>query len=95
MADPRYTEVPIPCQHCKHLVSMGSQFDKDGWTCVAYPAGILYSILTRRQPHTEITASQDGDMVVFDPVIYTEADTGRQWHYTADGGWVYLDEQAA
>jgi len=91
-SDPRWNEVPQPCQHCKHLLTVGNQFDAEGWTCKAYPTGIPYTILTLRTPHTEINSSQTGYMVVFDPVIYTEANTGRQWHYTADAGWKYLDE---
>lgn len=91
-ADPRYTEIPIPCMHCKHLTSVGSQFGSDGWTCAAFPTGILYPILTRQWPHTEVRDFQTGDMVAYDPVIYEEADTGRKWHYTADGDWVYVDE---
>ena len=89
--DPRYTEVPQPCQHCKHIISMGSQFDEEGWTCAAYPDGILYNILTLREPHTEVSPYQPSMMVAFDPVIYTEEHTGRRWHYTADGGWKYVD----
>ena len=91
-ADPRFTEIPIPCMHCKHLISVGSQFSSEGWTCAAYPDGIRYTILTRQQPHTEVRAFQTGDMVAYDPVIYEEEDTGKKWHYTADGGWVYADE---
>ena len=91
-ADPRYTNIPIPRMHCKHLTSLGSQFSSEGWTCAAYPDGILYGILTRQYPHTEISDLQTGDIVAYDPVIYEESDTGRKWHYTADGGWVYVDE---
>lgn len=91
MADPRYTEVPIPCQHCQHLVSMGNQFDKEGWTCLAFPSQILYRILTLRDHHTEVFVSQEGDYV-FEPVVYQEEDTGRAWHYTADARWRYVDD---
>lgn len=91
-ADPRYTEIPIPCMHCKHLTSVGSQFSSEGWTCAAYPDGILYPILTRQWPHAEVRDFQTGELVAYDPVIYEEADTGRKWHYTADGDWVYVDE---
>ena len=38
------------------------------------------------------TPIQTGDMVAYDPAIYEDSDTGRKWHYTADGGWVYVDE---
>ena len=88
-ADPRFTDIPIPCMP---LTSLGSQFSSEGWTCAAYPDGILYGILTRQYPHTEISDLQTGDMVAYDPVIYEESDTGRKWNYTADGGWVYVDE---
>ena len=88
-ADYRNSELPIPCQHCKHLISMGTQFDETGWTCKAFPEQILYRILTLREHHTTPNMSQVGDFV-FDPKIYTESDTGRQWHYTADGGWRYV-----
>ena len=88
--DPRYFEIPQPCQHCKNLVSMGNQFDEEGWTCKAYPSGIPYGILTNRQPHTEPTQLQEG-VAVFDPVIYKEEDTGREWHYTADARWEYVE----
>ena len=90
-ADPRFTEVPVPCMHCKHLLTVGSQFASEGWTCAAYPKQIPYTVLTRRTPHTEPLENQPGDLVAFDPKIYTEAVTGRKWHYTADGGWVYVD----
>ena len=89
-ADPRYTQVPIPCMHCKHLTSVGNQYDSEGWTCEAFPDQILYWILIREQPHTEVDSIQEGD-AVFDPVIYTEEDTGKEWHYTAEGDWVYVD----
>lgn len=87
----RYTEIPIPCLHCKHLISVGSQFGPDGWTCAAFPDQILYAILTRREPHTTPLSIQEGDEV-FDPKIYTEEGTGKEWHYTADGGWVFVEE---
>mgnify|MGYP001197580639 CR=1 FL=1 len=90
-ADPRYTEIPIPCMHCKHLVSLGSQFDAEGWTCAAYPTGIPYGVLTMRTPHADIEPDQPGDMVAYDPRIYKEEDTGKEWHYTADGDWKYVD----
>ena len=89
-ADHRNTEVPIPCMHCKHLISIGTQFDQEGWTCQAYPAQIPYTVLTRRTPHTEPSEYQPGYLVAFDPVIYEEEDTGKKWHYTADGGWAYV-----
>ena len=91
-SDARYTELPQPCMHCKHLLTVGSQFDETGWTCEAYPAGIPYTTLTLREPHTAPTTTQSGAIVAYDPVVYTEEDTGRQWHYTADGGWKYLGE---
>ena len=90
-ADPRFNEIPIPCMHCKHLTSLGSQFGQEGWTCAAYPSQILYDILTLRTPHVEPSEFQPGDLVAYDPVIYEEADTGKKWHYTADGRWVYVD----
>ena len=71
-ADPRYTDIPIPCMHCTHVPSLGSQFSSEGWTCAAYPDGILYGILTRQYPHTEISDLQTGDMVAYDPVMYEE-----------------------
>ena len=89
---PRYSEIPNPCMHCKNLISVGSQFGADGWTCKAFPDGILYGILAGHTPHTEPWGYQSGDMVAFDPVIYTEDETGREWHYTADAGWQYVDE---
>ena len=89
----RYTDPVVPCMHCKHLTSVGSQFSDAGWTCAAYPDQILYGILTRRNPHTDTTISLTGAMVVFDPVIYTDEHTGRQWHYLADGDWRYVDGQ--
>ena len=88
-ADPRYSELPQPCQHCKHIISMGNQFEPEGWTCKAFPEQILYRILTLREHHTQPNVSQVGDFV-FDPVIYTESDTGRQWHYNADASWQYV-----
>jgi len=91
-ADPRYFEIPQPCTHCKNIVTVGSQFDAEGWTCKAFPDQIPYSILTQREPHTVPVLPQRGDNVyVYDPVIYTEEHTGRQWHYTADARWVYVD----
>ena len=54
-ADPRYgPELPMPCLHCKNLVSSGNQFEPDGWTCKAYPDQILYTILTNRQAHHSV-----------------------------------------
>lgn len=93
-ADPRLTEVPMPCQHCRNLVSMGTQFDDEGWTCSAYPGGILYGILTNREPHTEVNLTQEG-YDTFEPEIYTEEETGRRWHYTADAGWRYVEGEGA
>lgn len=89
-ADPRYTELPQPCIHCKNLVSVGSQFRADGWTCKAFPNGILYGILTNETPHDAPFLSQVGE-AIYDPKIYTEEPTGREWHYTADADWVYVD----
>lgn len=89
MAEPRYSEVPIPCQHCKNLLSIGSQFAPEGWTCKAFPEQIPYRILTLRDQHTDPDMNREGD-VVFDPVVYTEEDTGKKWHYTVDGRWVYV-----
>ena len=65
-------------------------FISPGWTCAAYPSQIPYTVLTLRTPHVEPLQSQPGDLVAFDPVIYTEEATGRRWHYTADGEWVYV-----
>lgn len=90
-SDPRWTEIPQPCFHCKNLISTGNQFEPAGWTCTAFPDEILYSILTRREPHTEPRPPQVGTDV-FDPVIYTEEHSGRKWHYTADAGWRYVED---
>ena len=90
-ADPRYTELPMPCMHCKNIISVGDQFGKEGWTCKAFPAGIPYGVLAGHTPHKEVWDAQSGDMVKFDPVIYTEKDTGKQWHYTATQGWEYVE----
>ena len=90
-SDARYSIPCIPCMHCTHLVSVGGQFDDVGWTCKAFPEQILYRILTVRAPHTAPTASQVGTYV-YDPVIYTEEDTGRKWHYNAAGTWQYIRE---
>lgn len=90
--DPRFTEIPQPCQHCKHIVSMGSRFDSEGWTCKAFPEKILYGILALKNPHTTPFGSQVGDYL-YDPEIYVEEWTGRAWHYTATGGWRYVDEE--
>lgn len=92
-SDPRFTELPQPCFHCKNLVSTGNQFEPAGWTCKAFPTEIPYSILTRRNPHTAPYPSQVGDYL-FDPEIYTEEGSGREWHYTADAGWRYLQEDS-
>lgn len=89
-SDPRWTELPQPCMHCKNLISVGSQFEPAGWTCSAFPEEISYDILTLREPHTAPRAPQVGTDV-FDPVIYTEEGTERKWHYTADAKWRYLD----
>jgi len=91
-ADHRTKEIPIPCMHCKHLTGLGSQFGQEGWTCAAFPSQIPYTVLTRRTPHEEPSEHQPGDLVAFDPVIYTEETTGKQWHYTADGNWTYAEE---
>lgn len=91
LSDPRWVETPDVCMHCKNLVSVGGQFEPAGWTCKAFPTEILYDILTRREPHTTPRMSQVGEYV-YDPIIYTEADTGREWHYMANGNWRYLDE---
>ena len=89
--EPRYSELPYVCMHCKNLVSVGNQFfDPRGWTCPAYPVEVLQGILTGDTPHTAPFASQVGTDV-YDPIIYTEEDTGREWNYTADGRWKYFD----
>lgn len=93
-SDVRYTELPQPCLHCKNILTVGSQFDEEGWTCRAFPNGILYGILAQHDPHTQPFISQEGEYV-YDPVIYTEEDTGRRWHYTADAGWKYVDEESS
>ena len=93
MSDARYNDIPIPCQHCTHLTSLGSQFSSEGWTCEAYPQGIRYGILTGKYPHSEVTGDEQGMMVAYKPRIYKEDDTGREWHYTADGSWVYVDNK--
>jgi hypothetical protein len=49
--------------------------------------------LTRRFPHTEPDEYQPGDLVAYDPEVYVEEGTGKRWHYTADGGWVYVDDK--
>jgi len=90
-ADPRFTEIPIPCLHCQHIQTVGSQFDEEGWTCAAYPDQIPYGTLTLRAPHDELSGVETGVMVTYLPRIYEEDGTGRKWHYTADGGWVYVD----
>ena len=92
-ASPRYYEIPQPCMHCKHLISMGSQFDQEGWTCAAYPTQIPYRILTQREPHSEPSEHQPGDLVAYDPRVYVEHWTGKKWHYTADANWVYVDDK--
>lgn len=89
-ADARLHEIPIPCAHCKHLLSSGTQFDDEGWTCEAYPEQIPYRTLTLRDPHNEPTKFQEGAFV-YDPVIYEEEGTGKRWHYTADARWQYVD----
>ena len=86
----RYTEIPIPCLHCKNIVSVGTQYASAGWTCEAFPAQIPYQTLSLREPHTEPTWPQRGT-AVYDPVIYTNDDDGREWHYNADGSWQYVD----
>jgi hypothetical protein len=86
-ADPRLLSIPVPCQYCKHLVSMGDQFSAEGWTCEAFQTGIPYQILTRRQIHTEAGPFQDAP-VVFEPVILQD-DDGEKWHYNADSSWQY------
>lgn len=88
--DPRYFEIPQVCLHCKNLVSVGGQFGADGWTCKAFPKGILYGILTNETPHDKPFLSQEG-VDLYDPKIYTEEHTGREWYYTADADWVYVD----
>ena len=91
-SDPRYSEIPQPCLHCKNLTTAGGQFVKEGWTCKAFPDQIPYDILTQRNPHTEVRSIQEGT-AVYDPKIYTEEDTGRRWYYTADARWRYVDEE--
>ena len=91
MSDYRNSEIAQPCMHCKHKISIGSQFSPEGWTCKAFPKQIPYSILTLREPHSIKRADPQVGDYVFDPVIYTEGETGREWHYTAEGRWVYLD----
>lgn len=90
MADARYSEIPDVCVHCKNRVSVGNQFDSAGWTCPAFPVEILHSIINGGNPHITPFASQVGTDV-YDPIIYTEEHAGREWHYTADGDWRYVD----
>ena len=86
----RYSEIPIPCLHCKNIVAVGNQHEPDGWTCEAFPEQIPYFILTMREPHTKVTMAQRGE-AVYEPTIYKDDDSGREWHYTGDGRWVYVD----
>ena len=86
----RYSEIPIPCLRCKNIISVGNQHEPDGWTCTAFPEQIPYQVLTMREPHMATTMSQRGEDV-YDPNIYTDKDTEREWYYTADGGWQYVD----
>lgn len=92
-SDPRWTEIPYVCMHCKNIISVGNQFDPVGWTCPAFPVEILHSVIMGGNPHTAPFASQVGTDV-YDPIIYTEEGTGRRWHYTADGRWKYLEEDS-
>lgn len=88
-ADARNFIIPIPCQHCTHLTSIGGQYNKEGWTCAAYPSQIPYTILTLREPHIEPSEHQPGELVAYNPRIYTEDETGKEWHWTANGTWQY------
>ncbi len=90
MADPRYSEIPMPCMHYKNLVNIGNQFDAGGWTCKAFPEQIPNDIMALQNPHTEKVPSQIGDSL-YDPKIYKEDHSGREWHYTADATWKFVD----
>lgn len=90
--DPRYNNGPgIICLHCKHLVSTGTRFDPEGWSCKAFPEEILYGILTNRNVHDEPFVSQKGEYLFEPAESHTEIDTGRKWHWNADGSWTYDD----
>lgn len=80
----------MPCQHCKHLVAIGNQFDPEGWTCKAFPEQIPNDVWAFRTPHSEKVPSQKGDYL-YEPNIYTEEHSGRKWYYTADASWKYVD----
>ena len=92
-SDPRFVNVPVPCQYCKHLIDMGSQFSDEGWVCKAFPKGIPYQILTLRELHTE-AADWQAEQVAFDPVILEDPD-GKKWHYNADGSWAYVKKETS
>jgi hypothetical protein len=89
--DPRWNEIPLVCMHCTHLETLGSQFGSEGWTCSAFPEQIPYGILANHSHHDEAYSCQENDHV-YSPKLYTEEDTGRKWHYNADGSWQYIDE---
>lgn len=89
-SDGRQHGLQVPCMHCKHVTTIGSQFGSEGWSCPAYPEKINYRILTLRDPHTEAMPDQKGALV-FTPKVYIEDETGREWHYNADGTWQYAD----
>ena len=66
----RMYEPTLPCLHCKHLQSAGTQRnDADprrslrGWTCAAFPEEIPPSILLRETRHTEVLFGQEGSFV--------------------------------
>ena len=92
MSDPRYSEIPMPCMHCENLVELGNQFDPGGWKCKAFPEEIPADVWAFRTPHDNVIPSQTGDYV-YEPKVYTEDyGTRRQWHYTSDARWKYVDE---
>jgi hypothetical protein len=85
--DERTTTVHPPCMSCAHLIEVGTRKSLEGWTCSAFPGGILYAILTRAERHTRpLIGIQEGADVYEPKQVYDYPD-GRNWQ-TFDGEWV-------
>jgi len=77
------------CAYCKHLTTMGSQEDEDGWSCPAYPEGILWPILFHDWNHEKPLPNQKGTLT-FESKEY-ESDDGPVKYDPETNWWVPVE----
>jgi hypothetical protein len=82
-----------PCYYCKHLLDMGDQDLKDGWTCKAFPNGINYATLKRYIKHNAediIPGTQEGTYAFKSKVFVND---GVKEKITFDGDWYKVEDE--